>query len=394
MNTDTNRRVVVIGNGMVGYKFCEKLVAKEKKGQRFTITVFGEEPRVAYDRVHLSAYFDGKTGDELTLAPQSWYTDNDITLYLTDPVVDIDRERKEIRSHHGIVVPYDYLILATGSGAFVPPVAGVEKEGVFVYRTIEDLDLIQSYARRARRGAVLGGGLLGLEAAKALLDLGLDEAHVVEFAPRLMPRQIDDAGSGVLQRQLESLGLNIHLSKSTQEITGDDTINGLLFADGTHLDVDMLIISAGIRPRDELAMATGLATHPRGGFIVDNFLQTSDQAIFAIGECAVAHHMIYGLVAPGYEMAEVVASRLIGEEKEFRPYDMSTKLKLIGTDVGSFGDPFAAEPSCRTIVYENKAKGVYKRINVSADGKELLGGILVGDAEQYNMLLQTCKNKT
>lgn len=379
---------------MVGYKFCEKLVAKEKNGQRFTLTVFGEEPRVAYDRVHLSAYFAGKTVEDLTMAPVDWYLENGIRLHLTDPVVDIDRERKTVRSHHGVVVPYDYLILATGSGAFVPPVMGVEKDGVFVYRTIEDLDLIQSYARKARKGAVMGGGLLGLEAAKALLDLGLEEAHVVEFAPRLMPRQIDDAGSGVLQRQLESLGLNIHLSKNTQEITGDDCMTGLQFADGSHLDVDMLVISAGIRPRDELAKAAGIDTHPRGGIIVDNSLQTSDPSIFAIGECAVAHHMIYGLVAPGYEMAEVVASRVMGEVKEFKPFDMSTKLKLIGTDVGSFGDPFAAEPTCRTIVYENRAKGVYKRINVSADGKHLLGGILVGDAEQYNMLLQTCKNKT
>ncbi|MCK8494637.1 nitrite reductase large subunit NirB [Spirosoma sp. RP8] len=395
----TNKHVVVIGNGMVGYKFCEKLVAKQKDQGRFTVTVFGEEPRSAYDRVHLSAYFSGKTADDLTLAPVEWYAENNINLYLTDPVVDIDRERKEVRSHHGVVVPYDYLILATGSGAFVPPVAGVEKDGVFVYRTIEDLELIQSYAGKSRnghalRGAVLGGGLLGLEAAKALLDLGLEEAHVVEFAPRLMPRQIDDAGSGVLQQQLESLGLTIHLSKNTQEITGGDCITGMQFTDGSHLEVDMLVISAGIRPRDELAKAAGLNTHPRGGIVVDNALQTSDPSIFAIGECAVAHHMIYGLVAPGYDMAEVVASQLMGVPKEFKPFDMSTKLKLIGTDVGSFGDPFASESDHRTIVYENKAKGVYKRINVSADGKYLLGGILVGDAEQYNMLLQTCKNKT
>ncbi|WP_460635307.1 nitrite reductase large subunit NirB [Larkinella harenae] len=394
MNTNTNKRIIVIGNGMVGYKFCEKLIAKEKNERRFSLTVFGEEPRVAYDRVHLSAYFAGKTAEDLTMAPEAWYAENGIQLYLTDPVVDIDRERKEVRSHHGLVVPYDYLILATGSGAFVPPVAGVEKDGVFVYRTIEDLDLIQAHARKARKGAVLGGGLLGLEAAKALLDLGLEEAHVVEFAPRLMPRQIDDAGSKILQAQLESLGLNIHLSKSTQQLTGEDVITGMEFADGSTLEVDMLVISAGIRPRDELAKASGLETHPRGGVVVDNFLQTSDSSIFAIGECAVVHHMIYGLVAPGYEMAEVVASRLMGDTKEFKPFDMSTKLKLIGTDVGSFGDPFVAEPASRTIVYENKAKGVYKRVNISPDGKELLGGVLVGDAEQYNMLLQTCKNKT
>lgn len=394
MKANTNTHIVVIGNGMVGYKFCEKLLARKKNDQEFTLTVFGEEPRVAYDRVHLSEYFAGKTADDLTMASVDWYAENGIRLFLSDPVVDIDREEKLVRSHHGHVVHYDYMVMATGSGAFVPSIPGVEKDGVFVYRTIEDLELIQAYAKKAKRGAVLGGGLLGLEAAKALLDLGLEEAHVVEFASRLMPRQIDDAGSKILQSQLESLGLNIHLAKSTQEIVGGDFIKGMQFADNSFLDVDMLVISAGIRPRDELAKIAGLDTHPRGGIVVDNGLRTSDPYIFAIGECALAHHMIYGLIAPGYEMADVVAGALTGTEKEFLPYDMSTKLKLIGTDVASFGDPFIEEPACKTIRYENKAKGIYKRINVSPDGKELLGGILVGDAEQYNMLLQTCKNKT
>lgn len=394
MKTVSDTRIVVVGNGMVGYKFCEKLLSRQKEGQQFAITVFGEEPRAAYDRVHLSEYFAGKTADDLSMASVDWYAERGIRLFLSDPVVDIDRTEKWVRSHHGHIVHYDYLVMATGSGAFVPSIPGVEKDGVFVYRTIEDLELIQSYAKKARRGAVLGGGLLGLEAAKALLDLGLEEAHVVEFAPRLMPRQIDDAGSRMLQSQLESLGLQIHLSKSTQEIAGGDCIQGMQFADNTFLDVDMLVISAGIRPRDEIAKIAGLETHPRGGIMVNNQLQTSDPFIFAIGECALAHHMIYGLIAPGYEMADVVATLLTGGEKEFLPYDMSTKLKLIGTDVASFGDPFTEEPACRTIRYENKAKGIYKRINVSSDGKTLLGGILVGEAEQYNMLLQTCKNKT
>lgn len=394
MKTVSDTRIIVVGNGMVGYKFCEKLLSRKKEGQQFSITVFGEEPRAAYDRVHLSEFFTGKSADDLSMAEPDWYAGNGIRLFLSDPIVDIDREEKLVRSHHGHIVYYDYLIMATGSGAFVPSIPGVEKDGVFVYRTIEDLELIQSYATKARKGAVLGGGLLGLEAAKALLDLGLEEAHVVEFAPRLMPRQIDDAGSRMLQSQLESLGLQIHLSKSTQEIIGDDRIEGMQFADNTVLDVDMLVISAGIRPRDEVAKIAGLETHPRGGIVVNNQLQTSDPFIFAIGECALAHHMIYGLIAPGYEMADVVATMLTGGEKEFLPYDMSTKLKLIGTDVASFGDPFIEEPACRTIRYENKAKGIYKRINVSSDGKTLLGGILVGEAEQYNMLLQTCKNKT
>ena len=349
MNTNKTTRIVVVGNGMVGFKFCEKLIGQLKNKNRsradFDLVVFGEESRAAYDRVHLSSFFDGKSADDLLMAPEDWYRDNDISLYLSDPVVAIDRTNKTIRSHHGLVVNYDYLVLATGSGAFVPSIAGVEKEGVFVYRTIEDLEMMDSYAKRARKGAVLGGGLLGLEAAKALLDLGMAETHVVEFAPRLMPRQIDASGSDLLQNQLENLGLQIHLSKSTREITGDDCIDGLQFEDGEKLDVDMLVISAGIRPRDELAKHAGLETHPRGGVVVNDQLQTSDPNIFAIGECALAHHMIYGLVAPGYEMADVVATRLLGGEKEFKPYDMSTKLKLIGVDVASFGDPFIEEPS-------------------------------------------------
>jgi nitrite reductase (NADH) large subunit len=387
------KKVVVVGNGMVGYKFCEKLVNKDVSKQ-FEIIVFGEEIRPAYDRVHLSEYFAGKTAEDLTMAPAEWYAENGIRLILSDPIVDIDREAKTVRSHHGIVENYDYLVMATGSGAFVPPIPGVEKDGVFVYRTIEDLDMMQSHAHKATKGAVIGGGLLGLEAAKALLDLGLQEVHVVEFASRLMPRQIDEAGSRVLQAKLETLGLKIHLNKNTQEIAGDGIIEFMQFADGSRLDVDMLVISAGIKPRDEVAKVAGLEVGTRGGIVVNNALQTSDPNIYAIGECALAHHMIYGLVAPGYEMAEVVATAIIGGAKEFLPYDMSTKLKLIGVDVASFGDAFIQEPNAQTIVFENSAKGIYKRINISNDGKYLLGGVLVGDAEQYNMLLQNTKNRT
>lgn len=387
------KKIVVVGNGMVGYKFCEKLVAKDTNKQ-FEVVVFGEEVRPAYDRVHLSEFFAGKTADDLTMAPASWYADNAINLILSDPVIDIDREAKTVRSHHGLVESYDYLVLATGSSAFVPPIPGVEKDGVFVYRTIEDLEMMASHAKTAKRGAVIGGGLLGLEAAKALLDLGLEETHVIEFAPRLMPRQIDEAGSKMLESKLNALGLQIHLNKNTQEIVGDGKITSMAFADGSELKVDMLVISAGIKPRDEVAKVAGLEVGTRGGIVVNEKLQTSDPAIFAIGECALAHHMIYGLVAPGYEMADVVVTELLGGNKEFKPFDMSTKLKLIGTDVASFGDPFIHEPNCKTIVYENSSKGVYKRINISSDGKYLLGGILVGDADQYNMLLQNVKNQT
>ena len=382
--------VVVIGNGMVGYKFCEKLLAKTTA---FHLVVFGEEPRVAYDRVHLSEYFGGKTADDLLLAPLQWYHDNNITLYLGDPVREIDRVSQTVHTRGGLVEPYDYLVLATGSSAFVPDIPGVEKAGVMVYRTIEDLEEIKAAAATARHGAVLGGGLLGLEAAKALLDLGVAETHVVEFAPRLMPRQIDAAGSQLLQAKLEALGLRIHLNKVTASIGGEGRIDALHFGDGSILEVDMLVISAGIRPRDELAKLAGLEVGLRGGIVVNDELRTSDPRIFAIGECALHGGMIYGLVAPGYDMAEVVASQLTQGTRAFSSYDMSSKLKLIGVDVASFGDPFIAEPHSRAIVFEDAYHGVYKRINLSPDGKYLLGGVLIGDAEAYNLLLQTVNNK-
>jgi nitrite reductase (NADH) large subunit len=382
--------VIVIGNGMVGYKFCEKLISRSTA---YNIIVFGEEPRHAYDRVHLSEYFSGKSADDLSMSTLSWYADNDIKLFLNDPIQDINRAQKTVHSSKGITLAYDYLVLATGSSAFVPDIPGVEKEGVFVYRTIEDLELIKTYAANAKVGAVMGGGLLGLEAAKAVLDLGIPQAHVIEFAPRLMPRQIDSMGSSMLQSKLKSLGLNILLNKSTQCITGDHKITGLQFNDDSVLPVDMLVISAGIRPRDELAKLAGLHVGTRGGIVVNEKMQTSDEHIFAIGECALFDGMIYGLVAPGYEMADVVAAYLTEADKSFKTFDMSTKLKLIGVDVASFGDAFITEPDCRTIIFEDTHKGVYKRINISTDGKYLLGGILIGDADAYNMLLQTVNNK-
>ncbi len=383
-------KIIVIGNGMVGYKFCEKLISKS---DAFKLIVFGEEPRRAYDRVHLSEYFNGKTADNLSMSTESWYEEHDIDLYLNNPIVGVDRNLKTVRTSNGDIYGYDFLVFATGSAAFVPNIEGIEKEGVFVYRTIDDLDLIADYSKKAKTATVIGGGLLGLEAAKALIDLGIAETSIVEFAPRLMPRQIDLAGSEMLKSMLTELGLQIHLNKNTSRIEGDKSITGLKFTDDSELAADMLVISAGIKPRDELARFCGLEVGTRGGILVDDRMQTNDPCVFAIGECALHAEMIYGLIAPGYEMAEVLATNLCAEDKSFKGFDMSTKLKLIGIDVASFGDPFINEPDCRTIVFENKHKGIYKRINISNDGQYLLGGILIGDAAAYNMLLQTSVNK-
>ena len=384
------KRIIVVGNGMVGYKFCEKLL---NRNSDYTLIIYGEEPRPAYDRVHLSSYFSGKTADDLLMAGPSWYAENNIQLFTGELVTEIDREKKTIRTHTGKTDQYDFLVLATGSSAFVPTIEGVERDGVFVYRTIEDLVQISGYGKKITKAAVMGGGLLGLEAAKALIDLGL-ETHVVEFASRLMPRQLDDAGASILAHKLSQLGIVIHTGKSTSKIEGNGKLEGLRFADGSLLSVEMLVISAGIRPRDELAKSSGLNVHSRGGVIVDNFLRTNDENIFAIGEVAVHNNMVYGLVAPGYEMADIVVRQVLGDQsKQFNGFDMSTKLKLIGVDVGSFGDAFGETPGSVPIAFQDKRKGVYKRINISADGNHLLGGILVGDASQYNIFHQMVINK-
>ncbi|MCA9398308.1 MAG: nitrite reductase large subunit NirB [Candidatus Omnitrophica bacterium] len=392
MINQTKKQIIVLGNGMVGYKFCEKLVAKDTKGQCH-ITVFGEEPRPAYDRVQLSAYFSGKTVEDLTMAPFEWYEENGIDLYVNEKVYEVNREEKYVVSEKGRKLYYDALIMATGSIPFIPPIPGVDKKGVFPYRTIEDLNDIMAYARSANTGVVIGGGLLGLEAAKALVDLKV-KTHVVEFAPRLMPRQIDQTGSDFLKRKIEDLGVSVHLSKNTQLIEGEDAVRGMRFADETVLETDMIVVSAGIKPRDDVARAIKLEVGERGGIVIDSQCRTSDPNIYAIGECALYNKMIYGLVAPGYQMAEVVASSFVGEEKEFAGADMSTKLKLMGVDVGSFGNPFAEGDHIDAVIVNNSISGVYKKILVDRESKKLVGGILIGDASQYGQLLPLCQAGT
>ncbi|WP_026708000.1 nitrite reductase large subunit NirB [Flavobacterium frigidarium] len=388
--------IIVVGNGMVGFKFCEKFISKLGQ-EKYQITVFGEEPRRAYDRVHLSEYFTGKSADDLSMSTLEWYDENNVILKTSELITDINRETKTVHTHHEKSYSYDYIVLATGSSAFVPPIVGVEKEGVFVYRTIEDLDAIMAYAKKikqngATEAAVLGGGLLGLEAAKAVRDLGLNP-HVVEFAPRLMPRQLDKGASDMLQSKIEELNIGIHLNKATQYIAGETQITGMMFAEDELLKVDMLVISAGIKPRDELGRLCGLEVGVRGGITVNNKMQTSDPFIYAIGEVALYNQMIYGLVAPGYEMADVAAEQIMQGNKTMREsIDMSTQLKLIGVEVASFGNPFLENDNVTAIVFENKFSGIYKRINVSKDGKTLFGGILVGDSSDYNGLFQIYSN--
>jgi nitrite reductase (NADH) large subunit len=385
-------KVVVVGNGMAGQRFLEQLVSR-MSGASPEVTVFCGEPRPAYDRVQLTSFFSGKSAADLSLVPAGFFEQHGIALRLGDKAVAIDRTRKLVRSARGHELPYDKLVLATGSYPFVPSLPGAEWPDCFVYRAIEDLEAIRAAAGRARVGTVIGGGLLGLEAAKALNDLGL-ETHVVEFAPRLMAVQLDDSGGRLLRRKIEALGVSVHVSRQTKEIVGGTGCrHKLLFADGAVLETDITVFSAGIRPRDQLARAAGLSIGERGGIVVNDHCQTSDPDIYALGECALWNGRIYGLVAPGYQMAEVAARQVAGEEgAQFLGADMSTKLKLMGVDVASIGDAHGATPNALNYVFIDEAAGTYKKLVVSGDRKYLLGAILVGDAAEYGSLLQMALN--
>jgi nitrite reductase (NADH) large subunit len=380
--------LVVIGNGMVGHHFIEQLIAQGGQ-DLYQITVLGEEPHLAYDRVHLSEYFSGKGAADLAMTDGSLYDENGIRYFTSSQVTEIHREAKTLTLETGEFLPYDKLVLATGSYPFVPPIAGHQRDNTFVYRTLEDLDAIRACAQHATRGTVVGGGLLGLEAANALKQLGL-ETSVVEFAPRLMPVQLDESGGEVLKVMIEKLGVSVYANTVTQEIIdGDDAYHRMNFADGSHLETDLILFSAGIRPQDALAKQSGLTVGERGGIAINNHCQTSDDSVYAIGECALWNNRIFGLVAPGYTMAKTAAGHLLGDASlSFTGADMSTKLKLLGCDVGSIGDAHGQSQGCKVFVYQDEMSQSYRKMVVSEDGKKLLGAVLVGDNSYYDTLLQ------
>jgi len=391
VNIEHRKKLVIVGNGMVGHHCVEQLIERGAL-RHFELHVYGEEWQPAYDRVHLSEYFAGKDAHALALGEPGLYERHGVKLHLGVEVLEIDREQREIVTRSGRQ-PYDQLILATGSYPFVPPIPGSEGSARLVYRTLDDLDAIRDAAAQARRGVVVGGGLLGLEAANALKSLGL-EAHVVEFAPRLMPVQLDSDGGAALKAQIEALGVGVHLSRATQEIVaGEQYRYRMNFDGGEFLETDLIVFSAGIRPQDLLGRNSGLEIAPRGGIVIDSHCQTSDPAISAIGECASWNGSVFGLVAPGYSMARNVATRLAGDTAEtFNGADMSTKLKLLGVDVGSIGDAHGATPGARSYRFIDEANSAYRRLVVDAEGKKVIGAVLVGDNSYYDTLLQYVQN--
>lgn len=385
------QRIIVVGNGMVGHKFIDGLLNSNAAGN-FEIITFSDEPRLAYDRVKLSYYFAGSTVENLMLTSESEYQARGVLYTLKDKVVAIDHANNTVTTASGRVEAYDKLVLATGSYPFVPPLPGKDQPHCLVYRTIEDLEAITASASVSKIGVVVGGGLLGLEAANALKNLGL-KTHVVEFAPRLMAVQLDEGGGQLLRRKIEALDVTVHTEKNTREIVaGEECRYRMNFADGSFLETDLVLFSAGIRPQDELARQYGLAIGERGGIVINNNCQTSVENIYAIGECALWDNRIFGLVAPGYQMAKVAVAHITGGSDQFVGADMSTKLKLLGVDVASIGDAHARTPGAQTYTYSDGVGQIYKRLVVSADGKKLLGAVLVGEVEAYGTLQQLCVN--
>ncbi|MDG4663106.1 nitrite reductase large subunit NirB [Mycobacterium sp. 236(2023)] len=397
----SHKHVVVVGHGMVGHRFIEALRSRDTDGT-WRVTVLAEELDPAYDRVGLTGYTEHWDRTKLALPGNNYPGDDLVDVKLGHRVVALDTAAKSVTTDDGTRIDYDALVLATGSYAFVPPVPGRDLPACHVYRTLDDLDAIRAAAERTRErggapvGVVIGGGLLGLEAANALRGFGLT-AHVVERSPHLMAQQLDEAGGTLLSRMIGALGIAVHTNVGTDSIkpaqrnkplkrSADDDSMRVMLSDGTYIDAGVVVFAAGVRPRDELAREAGLEVAERGGVLTDLSCVTSDSSVYAIGEVAAIEGRCYGLVGPGYTSAEVVADRLLGGAAEFPEADMSTKLKLLGVDVASFGDAMGSTPNCLEVAVNDAVSQTYAKLVLSDDAKTLLGGILVGDASSYGVL--------
>ncbi|KSW15279.1 nitrite reductase large subunit NirB [Cellulomonas sp. B6] len=385
------RHLVVVGGGMVAQRLVEALRDRDTAGT-WRVTVLAEEPRRPYDRVALTSYFAGRTPDDLALGDAALWDDPLVTLVRGDAVTVVDRAARTVTAASGRTYAYDHLVLATGSSAWVPPLEGADLEGVFVYRTLDDVAALRGHVTRLAeqrpvRGVVLGGGLLGLEAAGALDALGA-RATVLQVDTHLMSAQVDLGGGEALRRLINRLGIGVRTQARTTRVLPHRRggVGRVELADGTRLDADVVVVAAGVRPRDELARTSGLEIGPRGGVVVDDTCLTADPHVSAVGEVACIQGVCIGLVAPGYTMAEVTVDRLLGGRAAYPGADTATKLKLAGVDVASFGDAFARTPGALEVVWADPVAGVYKKLVVSDDARTLLGGVLVGDASAYASL--------
>ena len=388
----TKRKLVVVGNGMAGARAVEDVLARGGDAL-FDIVMFGDEPYGNYNRILLSGILNGsRTADDILINTPAWYAETGVKLHSGDRVVEIDRAAKTVRSAAGTVEPYDVLLIATGSKAFVPPFKGAMdadgrmKPGLFAYRTLDDCHGIAAFARTARKAVTIGGGLLGLEAARALGGLGC-ESHVVHLAGHLLELQLDATGGGMLRRTMEGFGLHVHTGKATTEILGEDRVSGLAFKDGTTIDCDMVVVAAGVRPNSEIGLRAGL-TVERAIVVNDHMQSIDDRSVYAVGECAQHRGKVYGLVAPLWDQAKVFADHVTGHDAQaaYQGSKLATKLKVMGVELASMGITEPKDEHDEVIQFAEPKRGTYKKLIVR-DGR-LVGGILMGEISKAAYLMQ------
>lgn len=377
----SKQKLALIGNGMAGVRCIEEILKIQP--ERFEVTVFGSEPHPNYDRIQLSNVLQGATTiDDITINDWNWYKENNITLFSGETVTSIDTTKQIIYSDANREVAYDRLILATGSIPFILPIKGADKEGVTAFRNIEDCKKMIEYSKKNKKAAVIGGGLLGLEAARGLLNLGM-QVDVIHLSEYLMDRQLDPAAGKMLQKELESQGMNFYLGKQTQEVLGEIDVKGLRFSDGEEISADLVVMAVGIKPNVAMAKNSGIPVNR--GIIVNDYMETRIPNIFAVGECAEHREMVYGLVAPLYEQGKVLAKRICElDSKAYEGSVLSTKLKISGVDVFSAGEIFEDEQA-KSIKEFNEWNGTYKKVMIR-NGK-ISGAVLFGDTMESNTLL-------
>jgi nitrite reductase (NADH) large subunit len=381
------KKLVLVGNGMAGVRAIEEVLKISE--DLFDITIFGSEPHPNYNRILLSKVLQGDTKvKDITLNDWEWYEENNITLYTGETVTKVNSDMKVVVTDKERVVPYDELIIATGSVPFILPLPGADKQGVTAFRDIKDTDIMLEASKNYKKAAVIGGGLLGLEAARGLLNLGMD-VSVIHIAPTLMERQLDETAGKLLQKELENQGMKFLLEKSTEEIYGTDRVEGLKFKDGTHLEADLVVMAVGIKPNIELAKESGIAVNR--GIIVNDYLQTDVPNVYSVGECAEHNGIPYGLVAPLYEQAKVLASHMCGlESAPYKGSVLSTQLKVSGVEVFSAGD-FTEDEEKKSIKIFDEQDGIYKKIVLK--GNKIVGAVLFGDSKEGNRLFSMIKKE-
>ncbi len=385
-------RLVVIGNGMAGVATVENILTKRKD---MSIAIFGAEPYTNYNRVLLSSILSGEVAqDEITLNAQKWYEDNGIELHLGAPVKKINKKEKFVITDKDEVYFFDKLLIATGSNAFIPPIKGIQNrgnlnQGIFTFRNLDDAKSMISWAQKCRKAIVIGGGLLGLEAARGLIRQGV-EVTVVHLMDRLMDMQLDAAAAAILKKEINKLGINVLLGHCADKVIGNGRVEGLRFTNGKVYQADMIVIATGIRPNVELAREAGLDVNQ--GIVVNDYMQTSNPDIYAVGECAEHRGKVYGIVAPLMEQAKAAAGAIAGNSTlRYEGSVVATKLKVAGIPLASIGNFYEESAGCEALVYSDPGASLYKKAVIQ--GGRVVGAILLGDLEDYNRFYEYIKNR-